>query len=301
MLWLIVTIFAYLFLAISFFGDKYILGESIPNPKVYSFFVGILSIFVIVFIPFGFFTPPLFQIFLAFLAGLLFLLALYLYYYLAKEFEISTIIPIIGGMVPIITFLFLYILSKGAITLSFRDIISFLLIVFGGILITTEKSKNIFGKQFIFSLGAAFYFALYFSLAKFVYDYLTFINGFIWIRFGVFLTALFFLIFKEVRSQISIKPKLGRLKASGIFIGNQIIGSLGAILQNWAISLAPLSYAAFVNALQGVQYIFLLMLTSFFSLKLPHILKENISRGVIFRKIIAILLIGGGLVLLAFK
>jgi len=298
MLWLLITISAYFFLAISFFGDKFLLTGGIPNPKVYSFYVGILSIFVIIFIPFGFFFPSPSQIFLAFLTGTLFLFGLYLYYSLIREFEVSRITPAIGGMIPILTFFFVYIFSRGEVAFSSKDIISFLLLTSGSVLIVIEKSKNIFGKSFIFSLGAAFYFALYFVLAKFIFTSLTFINGFIWIRFGGFLAALFFLFFKEVRLQVFNRPQGTGFKTTGIFIGNQIVGSSGAVLQNWAIALAPLVYVAFINALQGVQYGFLLIFTVLFSLKFPKILKEEISKETLSQKIIAILLISGGLMLL---
>jgi len=301
MLWLIITILAYFFLAISIFGDRFLLTNNIPNPKVYSFYVGILSIFVIIFIPFGFFFPTSSQIFLAFLTGILFILGLYLYYSLIREFEASRIAPAIGGMIPILVLFFVYVFSRSGVTFYFKDIVSFLLLISGSILIVMEKSKSIFGKSFLFSLGAAFYFALYFVLAKFVYTSLTFINGFIWIRIGSFLAALFFLLFKEVRLQIFTKPQRTGFKTTGIFIGNQIIGSSGAILQNWAIALAPLVYVAFINALQGVQYAFLLIFAVLLSRKFPQILKEQISKEVILQKIVAILLIGGGLVILALR
>ena len=306
MLWLIITILAYFFLAISIFGDKFLLAGGIPNPKVYSFYVGILSIFVIILIPFGFFLPSPSQIFLSLFTGTIFLFGLYLYYSLVREFEVSRIAPAVGGMVPIIVFLFVYIFSKGGEVFSSKDVVSFLLLTSGSVLIVIEKSKNILGKSFIFSLGAAFYFALYFVLAKSVYTSLAFINGFIWIRFGSFLAALFFLFFKEVRSQIFTKSQLKGLKTTGVFIGNQIVGGLGAILQNWAVALVPLVYVAFINALQGIQYAFLLVFTVLLSLIQPLWakragLKEEISRKIIFQKIIAILIIGGGLVLLTFK
>ena len=69
--------------------------------------------------------------------------------------------------------------------------------------------------------------------------------------------------------------------------------------QNWAIFLAPLAFLAIINALQGVQYVFLLIFAVLLSLKFPQILKEEISREIIFQKVVAILLIGGGLVILA--
>ncbi len=298
MSWLIVTISAYLFLAISVLGDKFLLGGGIPNPKVYSFYVGVLSIFVLVFIPFGFFLPNFDQIALALLTGVIFIAGLFLYYSAIKEFEASRIAPAVGGLVPILSFIFVSFLSKGKVILSTEEIFAFLLLVLGSILIISGKSVNIFGKSFFLSLFVSFYFALYFVLAKFVYTSLGFINGFIWIRIGSFLVAFFFLISKEVRSDIFGWRKMTGLKTTGIFVGNQIIGSMGAVLQNWAIALVKLSGVALVNALQGVMYVFLFIFTLILSKKFPKILKEEISRRVLFQKIIAILLIGGGLALL---
>ncbi len=298
MTWLLVIILAYFLLAVSVFGDKFLLTGGISNPKVYSFYVGILGAFVLILIPFGFFFPPLPQIFLAFLVGALFILGLYLYYSLVKEFEVSRIAPAIGGFIPIISLILIFLFSQGQAVLSLKDIISFSLLTLGSVLIVIEKSKNILGKSLIFSLGAAFYFALYFVLAKFVYTYLGFINGFIWIRIGGFLMALFFLFSKEVRSQVFVKLKPSGLKTTVIFLGNQIAGGLGSFLQNWAIALTPLVFVAFINALQGLQYVFLLLFTILFSLKLPSLLKEEFSKKIIIQKIVAILLISGGLFLL---
>lgn len=300
MAWLVVAILAYFFLAISFFGDKFLLTGGISNPKVYTFYVGILSIFVVIFIPFGFFLPSLSQILLAFLTGLIFILGLYIYYSLVKKFEVSRIVPTIGGTIPILTFLFIYVFSKGTVRPSFGNIISFLLLTSGSVLIIAEKIKDVFNKTFIFSLGAAFYFALYYVLAKSVYTSLDFINGFIWIRFGSFLAALIFLFSREVRGQVFSSTRQKGIKTTGLFIGNQIAGSLGGILQNWAVALAPLIFVAFVNALAGVQYVFLLFFTALISIKFPQILKEKISKKIILQKILAILIIGAGLGLLAF-
>ena len=84
-----------------------------------------------------------------------------------------------------------------------------------------------------------------------------------------------------------------------IFLFNQGIGAGAFILQNWAIALVPLGFLAFINALEGTKYLFLLIFTILLALKFPKILKEEISKKILFQKIIAILLIGGGLVLLA--
>lgn len=303
MSWLLITISAYFFLAISTLGDKFLLKENIPNPKVYSFYVGIAGIFALVFIPFGFFLPSPSQILLAFLVGAIFVAAFFLYISVLKEFEASRVAPAIGGLIPIFAFLLTIFFSQGKILLSSQEMIAFLLLVSGSVLIVIEKSTKIWGKSLFLSSAAAFYFALYFVSAKFVYIFIGFINGLIWIRIGCFLAALLFLSSKEVRSQVFVfnQRQLLNLQTPGIFIGNQIVGSAGAFLQNWAIALVKIAGVALVNAMQGVMYVFLFIFSFILSKKFPRILKEEISKEIIFQKIFATLIIGMGLALLAFS
>jgi len=150
------------------------------------------------------------------------------------------------------------------------------------------------------SLVAAFFFALFFVLAKYVYLTQSFLQGFIWISLGGFLTALLFLFSRELRDNLfKVKLKVPK-KVIMIFVSNQAMGALSNFLQSWAVALAPLAYVAVVNALQGVQYVFLLGLATILSVKFPKILREEVSREVIFYKIAAIFLIVLGLFLLAF-
>jgi hypothetical protein len=77
------------------------------------------------------------------------------------------------------------------------------------------------------------------------------------------------------------------------------MGALANILQNWAIALSPLVYVSLINALQGIQYAFLLIFTVFISLKFPKILKEEIKSQILIQKIFAIFLIIIGLAILS--
>jgi hypothetical protein len=82
------------------------------------------------------------------------------------------------------------------------------------------------------------------------------------------------------------------------FLGSQVCGGAGNLLQSFAISLAPVAFLAVVNSLKGIQFIFLFLLTLFLSYFYPKILKEEISRVVIFKKLLAIFLIAMGLAFL---
>ena len=111
MLWLIVIIVAYFLFAIVALGDKYLLAGP-PNPKSYSFYVGVLGGLVLVLIPFvGFSIPAFYQVLFCFLAGAMFIFALLGMFEGLEKFEASRIIPAVGGILPLFTFLLVYFFS----------------------------------------------------------------------------------------------------------------------------------------------------------------------------------------------
>ncbi|MFH1575395.1 MAG: hypothetical protein ABIB55_00415 [Candidatus Nealsonbacteria bacterium] len=305
MSWLIVAISAYLILAVVYLVDKWLLVGPIPSHKTYIFYIGALQIFALFLIPFtGLVIPGPFQIFLSLASGAFFVYGLYWFFKGLQFFEPSRIVPAIGGLLPIFSFLLIFIFSGWKETLIFKDFIAFLLLISGSILLTCEKSKRFSLESMKISVIAAILIAFSFVSAKYVYLEQSFWSGFIWIKMGSFLAgiSILLLFWKEILAEIFKKKEVvPRKKTTVVFFLNQGAGAGANILQNWAIALAPLAYIAFINALQGVQYVFLLAFAALLSLKFPQILKEEVSKGVIFQKIIAILLIGGGLWILAVK
>src|SRR4030042_1839209 len=262
MLWLIITISAYFILAVVFLIDKYLLVGPIPNPKIYAFYVGVLGIFVLLIVPFiGFYFPNSFEFFLALISGASFTYGIYWFFKALKLFESSRIVPAVGGILPIFTFLLIFIFSKGKETLTALGFLSFILLILGSFLITYEKTKEISLKSLKMSLVAAFLFALSFVSAKYIYLSAPFLVGLVWIRIGGCLAALTFLLSRGLWEEIFKEKITFQRKTFLIFISNQAAGAGGNILQNWAVALAPLIYVAFINALQGIQYVFLLIFT----------------------------------------
>jgi len=301
MLWLTIAIFSYLILAVVFLVDKYLLTGLIPNPKVYAFYVGTLGILVLVLAPFiGFYVPEKSQLILSLSAGAVYVLGLFWFYKTLQLFEASRVVPAIGGLTPLFTFGLIYIFTSGKEVLSSHSFIAFILLVLGTILMNLKKGKLINLKSFRFSILTAFFFSLAFVLTKYVYLSQPFWNGFIWRSIGGFLMAIcFFILFPEIKKEICRKREKFPKKTTVIFLSNQAGGAAAAILQNWAIFLAPLAFIPVIHALNGTQYAFLFIFSIFLSLKFPRILKEEISKEVILQKIIAILLITTGLTLLS--
>lgn len=305
MSWLAVAVSSYLILAVVYLVDKHLLTGFITNPKVYTFYVGILWILALLLIPFvGFYVPEKSQIILSLSAGAVFIWGLFWFYKTLHLFEASRVVPAVGGLTPLFTFVLIYVFTSGQEALSLRGVTAFILLIIGSVLISLRKEKLINLKSFKFSALTALFFSLAFILVKYVYLAQSFWNGFIWRSMGGFLMAVCFLaIFPEIRKEILVKrksPLLGKSKKTvTVFISNQLAGAGSAILQNWAIFLAPLASVPLIHALGGTQYAFLFIFSIFLSLKFPEVVKEEVSKGVIFQKIVAILLIGGGLVLLS--
>ena len=299
MLWLLVIILAYLILAVTALIDNYLLLGP-PNPKSYAFYVGVLGIAVLILPPFeGFSVPPASQIILSILAGALFVLALFWYFTGLEYFEPSRIVPAVGGILPLFTFGLVYLFSKGGAVLGLKELFAFGLLVFGSILVTYEKKKKISFRSFKISVLAAALFALAFILTKYVYLSQPFWSGFIWMRIGGFLAALCFLFFREVRKEIFQRKFTFKKKTGALFLANQGMGAGGFILQNFAIALAGLAFLPFINALQGIQYVFLFLLIIFLTRRFPKISEEKFTKEIISQKIISIALIALGLFILA--
>jgi drug/metabolite transporter (DMT)-like permease len=297
MLWLIIAILAYFFFALSSLGDRYLLIGP-PNPKTYAFYVGILSIVVLALFPFlGFSIPGWQQAGLSLLYGLVFILALLSLYGGLERFEVSRIIPALGGFLPVFTFLlaFLFLTQEGFF--SYGKVFSFCLLVLGGIFVSRGKSFGFSLKSLFFSALAALFLSLCFIISKIIYSDFGFWPGFIWMRLGVFVIALFLILFKDVRKEIFTKKKSFSKKTGFVFLGVQAVGAGAVVLQNWSIALANDIYVPFVSALQGVQYLFLFVL----SLLFYKVLKEDTSKKIIFQKVFAIILILAGLIILAYE
>jgi drug/metabolite transporter (DMT)-like permease len=300
MLWLYIIISAYLILAVNSLVDNYLLLGP-PNPKSYAFYTGTLGIITLVLIPFvGFSVPGISQILISLLAGITFVLAIYFLYIGLEYFEPSRIVAAIGGLTPLFTFILISICSRRLIFSGIKEILAFFLLVVGSFLITFERKRKVSLRSFKISLIAAFLFALMFVLTKNVYLNQSFWHGFMWIRIGAFLTGICFLFVKQVRQEIFNKKSTFTRKTGTIFILNQGAGAGALVLQNYAIYLAGINYLPFINALQGVQYVFLFILIFFLTKRFPKISEERFTKKIIIQKTISIALICLGLIIFYF-
>jgi drug/metabolite transporter (DMT)-like permease len=299
MSWLLITILAYFFLAVASLFDRYLLIGPIPQPKVYTFYVGILGLFLC-FLLFPFATPLPEKIFiiLGLVAGFVRILAILFLTEGIVRSEISRVVPAIGGLLPVFSFLIFLSISPLQEILNLSQITAFIFLVIGSVLISLKEiSLKFFSLTNLkYPISAAFLYALTFFLTKILFLKTSFLNGFFLVVLGGGLGALCFLLFKKNREQIFSQEPTHKIK--GLFVLGQIFGGLGIISQYYAIFLAKAFQVPLINALEGTRFVFLLVFVFLLALWRPELLKEEVRGKILIQKIIAILLIGIGLAIL---
>ncbi|MBI3335095.1 MAG: DMT family transporter, partial [Candidatus Portnoybacteria bacterium] len=254
---------------------------------------GMLGGLAVFLIPFGVKILPANLIFLSLASGALFVLALYFFFSALKISEASRIPALVGSLSPIIIFILSYVFLEER--LLGHELYAFILLLFGGVLISVEKSKTSSGyafRGFFKSLLAALFFSSSFVIARYIFVNSDFISGFVWTRLGGVLMAFFYLSSTSFRRSL-ITPRRSQKRSTPLILfAGQGLGALGFVAINYGISLKSVTL---VNALQSVQYIFLfaaILLLSFFY---PRIIRERISKGIIVQKLISLFLIGLGI------
>lgn len=290
MSWLLITVIAYFLNAVSLLVDKFLLVKKIENPVVYTFYVSVLSGLVIFLWPFGFVWPSASNIWLAGLSGVSFMGAMFYMFKALNRGEASRIGPLIGGLSPIFVMLFSFWWLGNHWVRS--ELIGVAFLIVGSLVLSVNHSQ---GLKFHIApvIVAAMLFAFSFVLAKDVYTQVNFITGLILMRFFTAIGGLFLLLPRGNFAAIMRNKLLSVPATSGIFIFGQSAGALSAILVNYAISLANVTV---INALQGLQYVFLLVLALILYRLFPHLKAEELRGRALLFKIVAIIFISIGLV-----
>ncbi|MEK7502881.1 MAG: DMT family transporter [Patescibacteria group bacterium] len=295
--WLYVALIAHFLYALVFVFDKYILSKPIKSALSYVFYTSFAGGFIAIIIPFFEFRVLDFaNILYSLAAGAAFSWALVLFYRTLQISEASRSVPFMGALIPIATLIFSFPLGLEGLTV--QHFLAFLFLVGGGFLIVFGYKNDHFWRwrNIFFAVSAAFLFGFSYALTKLVFEHTNFISGLIWTRWGGFLFAVIILVKKKWREDIFETTLVSNEKTAAWFFSSKILGAAAVVLQNYGIFLGSV---VLVNAMQSTQYLFLLLLAGFLSVKLPKTFKESLDKAAIAQKIISIIIIGIGLAILA--
>lgn len=286
------AVIAHGLIGISLVWDKVLLKRSgTKNLFSYVFWLGSLSVFGVVLVPFGYKPASLGLMSIAFLAGLIHLLAIFFYYEALKRGEASETLAIMGGFSPVATALIaLALLSK---QMTGEQLIGFAIMTAGGFVMFFSEKLPL--KKLLVSMAlSSGLFGLVNVLEKVVYNHTNFVTGYVWFTIGTFAGAMTLLIRRSWRAQIFAES--GQDKPSNRFwyFVNRFISGVGSFLIFYAISL---THPAVVSAIAGVRYAVIFVGALLLTKIKPRWLKEDFRGWQLATKAVATGLVIAGVVL----
>lgn len=301
-LWILLVVIAQFLNAIVAIVDKFILtSKKVSQPIVYAFYVSILSaislvVFILGFLPFdlgqikfpniyNISWPSLEIVIYSLISGFAFTGSLFFIYHAFKKADASDVVPVVGAVIAIFTFL-LSFLTLGE-TLNENFLWGFILLVLGTALISRFRFDL---KTFYYSLSAGFLFSVYYVCNKLLFEIYQFDQAFFWTRIAMIFVALTILFWPNMKKEIFSNTKDSAKKGGLILVLiNNFIGGIAGLALLKAIEFGSVTI---VQALGGLQFVFLLIISILIGKATPIDFGENYeSNWVAFQKALAILII----------
>ncbi|MDP3954294.1 MAG: DMT family transporter [bacterium] len=294
------TLFIFLALGAQFINagvtlaDKYLVTskKAIADPVTYAFYVALLSGVVIFLVPFGVISlPSQAVIWLSLATGLTFVVSLIFLYQALKMSDASDVAPVLGALTAIATLAFSFSILNDRLSGGF--FVGFIFLVAGTGLMSYFRFNM---RSFLCVLVAGTLLGLSGVLIKRIFLETTFIDGFFWTRMANVLIAVLLLFWPGVLKKIKSRTKESSRGSKWLIIGNKLMAGIAFFLVLYAIKIGNVSV---VNALNGSQFLFLLLFAVIFTKKMPEYFFETVHKHVVVgQKLAGTLLIVAGLLFL---
>lgn len=304
--WLLVSLAAYFCLALSAVVDKFIISKTPLVPASFSFYVILISaVFVSLLIPFeAHFSFPVEHLAVLLVAGGSLYFGLFFMFNAYIDIEVSKANPIIVCLIPLFTLAIDMLTNASRSPLRLLDLLGGVLIILGGFFLSQSglRHSRISPKGWLFIVTAGLMLAVSNVFTKLAYNDMPFFAAFVWQRWAAFLTALVFVLVSGKWHSLILRRKDHRTNPGAsiplkTFLFGQGAAAVGIILQQYAIKKGNVTI---VSAMNGAQFLFVIVLVLVASRFLPNILKEDMSRGSLVQKSVwsVVLFVGLGLLFL---
>lgn len=217
-----------------------------------------------------------------------------------KTGEAARVIPIIGTLIPVI----LLLMSAASGSINLNEVWAILILLSGLIFLVFQNLTGKFSRnELLVESVSALFFANSYYLLKIAYGSADFLSVFVYSRLILVPVILAIVIIPFLRKKVlgahAQHPKVNIFSKTGglLFIG-QAAGGASQLMLTFAISLAS---PAVINSIQGIQYIFIFILSLILAKRFPLAFNEKFSRLNLAGKVIGIILIFLGLWMLSFS
>lgn len=291
-LWIYLAVIAYFLEAMVFVIDKYLLSSKINSPIAYAFYAAVISGVAVVLIPFGVTLPSFWELLMAIISGIAFFLAMVYLYRTIHEIDVLEATPAISVITAITTILLNLVLIKEFI--STQSLLAFIFLVLGTLMMSYLhlSNKRVLKNMFL----AGFFFGVSFVTMKYFFNTTNFVDGLFWTRMGLVGSALVMLLSPKFRAQIATALHGATRNSQHAFIFNKLLSAVAFVTLYYSIKIGSV---VFVNALQGFQYVFVLIIGFVMIRKMPRLFEKH--HDGLWRKIVAVIFLSIGFALLAVR
>jgi drug/metabolite transporter (DMT)-like permease len=292
--WLFFALLAPFFWALSSFIDKYSLEKNTKGPYDFVFFSTLFSWVTVPTLLFFYGLPALnIYLIVPVLSGFI-LIYSYIFYAKALEKNDASNIVILLKLIPVLVLAFGFIFLKQS--LSYMQIVGFIIVILGAIIGALEKDS----RGIIKGAGVLFLAILMWSAVFLLSDYglskVSFWDYIMLEALGSVLAGLSMLIFPKTRTEIIKGVSQATKNKYYLFTVNGIVDLIGQVTIKKALLLAP--SAALVTVVVQVQSVYAVAMGIIFTLAIPKIINEDISKEAIIKKAIAAVIMFSGIYIL---
>jgi uncharacterized membrane protein len=302
MLWLIAGIIPPVLWSVVNHMDKYLLSRSRHHSSVnvlmvYSTLFSAIVIPILFFFSYSELLTSSHQIITQIVGGVLLTFSIYFYLLALNSDETSVVIPF-ALLVPVFGFVFAYILLGE--TLTAKQLLSSLLIIFGALILSLEfNEENRFKvkhKVLWFMVLCTAFQAAQETLFKYVTIENSFVVSIFWLHIGILLYGITLLfINRGLLSQFKESVMVnGRLMFGANFF-SEGISAFAYMVRDYATLLAPI---AVIMALNGYQPAFVFIIGIILTIFFPKFAEEKIKLRHLLHKstAIAVMILGTALI-----
>lgn len=309
--WILLAVGAQFINAIVALVDKHIVSDekTFPKPFVYAFYTCLISgawisIYFIGLLPLPFdgmhvpsfsnvVRPTLEIVALSFLAAYTFFLALVSMFSVLRDSDASDVVPVIGSVSALCSFALAYYFFDARLSPNFM--LGIALLATGTAFVSRFRFH---AKTAMVAFHSGLFFALHYIAIKGLFTATSFDNGFFWSRIAFVFFALSLLLIPNYWERVRDQTKSTSRAAGALIIANKILAGVSTIL---ILKATDLGDVAVVQALGGLQFVFILLLGILFTHGHKHTkvkLAERYSRSAILQKAIFVSVISLGFLVL---
>lgn len=290
-----IAIIAHGLIGISLVWDKVLLKRpQTKNLISYVFWLGAISIFGLILIPFCFKLPHFRIALMGFGAGLLDLIASYFYYAALKAGEASEELAAMGGFSPVATAALSVPLLKAPIG---GQLAGFTVMTLGGFIMFFAEKRPL-GKLLPRILIASACFGMTNVLQKLVFNETNFVTGYVFFTLGTFVGSMALLAPPSWRRQIFEHSEEATPRSKFWYMVNRFVAGVGSFLVVFAVSRAT---PALVEAISGVRYVIIFIGAYGITRMKPSWFREDFGKRALLFKAAATCLVIAGLVIVGLQ